>query len=59
SPLLPDYLDTLALAQHRTGATAAAVETLRRSIALGPEGEDRSDRAERLAEYEAALDRAN
>jgi tetratricopeptide (TPR) repeat protein len=48
------YLDTLALAQHDTGDTAAAIETQTRAIALMPEGADPTV-AERLAEYEATL----
>ena len=48
------YLDTLALARHLTGDTAAAIETERRAIALMPEGADRGLH-DRLAEYEAAL----
>jgi tetratricopeptide (TPR) repeat protein len=48
-------LDTLALAQHRTGDTAAAVRTQRRALELMPEGED-PEAAVRLAEYEAALE---
>ena len=48
-------LDTLALAQHRTGDTAAAVATQRRALSLMPEGADPTVAA-RLAEYEAALE---
>lgn len=49
------YLDTLALAQHRTGDTAAAVETQRRAMGLTPPGQaERGEMASRLAEYEAA-----
>jgi hypothetical protein len=48
-------VDTLALAQHRTGDTAAAVETQRRALSLMPEGADPGI-ATRLAEYEAALE---
>jgi len=47
-------LDTLALAQHRTGDTAAAVETQKRALALMPEGADR-ELARRLSVYESAL----
>jgi hypothetical protein len=49
------YLDTLALAQHQTGDTAAAVETQKRALSLMPA--DHAERAEmekRLADYEAA-----
>ncbi|MCA9284454.1 MAG: serine/threonine protein kinase [Phycisphaerales bacterium] len=52
--MLWQYLDTLALAQHMSGDTAAAVETERRAISLMPEGADRTTH-DRLAEYEAAL----
>ncbi|MCH7603301.1 MAG: tetratricopeptide repeat protein, partial [Planctomycetes bacterium] len=45
-------LDTLALAQHLTGDTAAAIETQRRAVELRPN--DKS-MAEALARYEAAL----
>jgi tetratricopeptide (TPR) repeat protein len=48
------YLDILALAQHRTGDTAAAVETQRRAVEIMPNDAD-PEMAERLAEYEAAL----
>jgi tetratricopeptide (TPR) repeat protein/tRNA A-37 threonylcarbamoyl transferase component Bud32 len=48
------YLDTLAMAQHLTGDTAAAVNTQRRAIELMPEDAD-PEMAERLAMYEAAL----
>jgi tetratricopeptide (TPR) repeat protein len=48
------YLDTLALALHGTGDTAAAVATQRRALELTPEDADSGVRA-RLAEYEAAL----
>ncbi len=48
------YLDTLALAQHRTGDSTAAVETQKRAIALMPEDAS-PEMAQRLAEYEAAL----
>ncbi|MFT4543235.1 MAG: serine/threonine protein kinase/tetratricopeptide (TPR) repeat protein [Planctomycetota bacterium] len=47
-------LDTLALAQHRTGDTTAAIKTLKRAIDLMPEGAD-PEMAQRLAEYESAL----
>jgi eukaryotic-like serine/threonine-protein kinase len=48
------YLDTLALAQHRTGDTAAAVATQQRALDLMPDGAD-PEMADRLAEYQAAL----
>jgi len=48
------YLDTLALAQHKTGDTAAAIETQKRALALMPEGAG-PKMAERLAAYEAAM----
>ncbi len=49
------YLDTLALAQHRTGDTAAAVKTQRRAIELMPEDQADPEMAGRLAQYEAVL----
>ena len=51
---LAGYLDTLALAQHLTGDTTAAVETQRRALSL-MSGELDPEMAERLAEFEAAL----
>jgi hypothetical protein len=48
------YLDTLALAQHMTGDTAAAIETQERAISLMPEDAD-PEMATRLANYEAEL----
>ncbi len=52
-----NYLDTLALAQHRTGDTAKAIETQRRALGLIPQEyhQQRKEMEERLAEYEAAL----
>jgi tetratricopeptide (TPR) repeat protein len=52
-----NYLDTLAMAQHRTGDTAKAVETQRRALGLIPPEyhQQRKEMEERLAEYEAAL----
>ena len=51
------YLDTLALAQHRTGDTARAVETQREAIRLMPAANpSRPDYVERLAHYENALE---
>jgi tetratricopeptide (TPR) repeat protein/predicted Ser/Thr protein kinase len=51
------YLDTLALAQHRTGDTAKAIETQRRALGLIPPEyhQQRKELEERLAEYETAL----
>ncbi len=49
------YLDTLALAQYRTGDTAAAVQTERRAISLMPPAQADPEMPQRLAEYEAAL----
>ena len=51
-----NYLDTLALAQHRTGNTAKAIETQRRALGLIPPEyhQQRKELEERLAEYEAA-----
>jgi eukaryotic-like serine/threonine-protein kinase len=48
------YLDTLALAQHMTGDTAAAVATQQRALDLMPDGAD-PEMADRLVEYQAAL----
>ena len=52
-----NYLDTLALAQHRTGNTAKAIETQRRALGLIPPEyhQQRKEMEERLAVYEAAL----
>jgi len=52
-----NYLDTLALAQHRTGDTAKAIETQRRALELIPPEyhQQRKEMQESLAEYEAAL----
>ncbi len=52
-----NYLDTLALAQHRTGDTAKAIETQKRALSLIPPEyhQQRKELEERLAEYEAAL----
>ena len=47
-------LDTLALAQHRTGDSAGAIETQKQAIALMPAGTD-PEMPARLAEYEADL----
>jgi tetratricopeptide (TPR) repeat protein len=49
------YLDTLALAQHRTDDTAAAVATQQRAISLMPSSDADPEMHDRLAEYEAAL----
>ena len=56
-----NYLDTLAIAQHRTGDTAKAIETQRRALGLIPPEyhQQREEFEERLAEYEAALAAAN
>jgi len=47
------YLPVLVEAQYETGDTEAAIENLRRSLSLMPEGAD-SNVAERLADFEAA-----
>ncbi len=51
-----NYLDTLAMAQHRTGDTAKAIETQKRALSLIPPDylSQRKEMEERLAEYEAA-----
>lgn len=48
----PDWLDTLALAYHRTGQTAKAIETQKKAIACLGERPVRASFEERLAEYE-------
>jgi serine/threonine protein kinase len=49
----PHYLDTLALAYHRTGNAAMAIETQRRALALVPISDpDRAEYEERLREFE-------
>ena len=52
----PSFLDTLALAYHRTGDTARALETQKRALELLPPGESplRKELEARLAEFEAA-----
>ena len=53
------YLDTLALAQHRTGDSATAATTQRRALSLmSAEQPERAECEQRLAEYEAALESA-
>jgi len=51
------YLDTLALAQHRTGDTAKAIETQKRALGLIPPEyhQQRKELEERLTEYETAF----
>jgi hypothetical protein len=50
------HLDTLALAQHRTGNTAKAIETQKKALSmLAPEDYHRRDMEKRLAEFEAVL----
>ncbi|HMN42337.1 MAG TPA: serine/threonine-protein kinase [Phycisphaerales bacterium] len=52
------YLDTLALAQHRTGDTAKAIQTEKRAISLIPKAIPEADTADlmtALAAFEAAL----
>jgi non-specific serine/threonine protein kinase/serine/threonine-protein kinase len=53
----PAYLDTLAVAYHRTGDTAKAVETQEKAISLLPADSSslRSGLEKRLVEFEAAL----
>ncbi len=53
-PNLWQFLDTLVLAQHMTGDTAAAIENQRRAIELAPE-DQREELKATLAKYEAAL----
>ncbi len=58
-PSLWEYLDTLALALHRTGDSAAAARAQREAIdGIPPAGEPyRAQMLQRLAEYEAAAAR--
>ncbi|MFO0836997.1 MAG: tetratricopeptide repeat protein [Phycisphaerae bacterium] len=52
----PPYLDTLALAYHRTGETARAIETERKAISLlKPDAADRSDYENQLREFERGV----
>jgi Flp pilus assembly protein TadD len=48
-----NYLDSLALAQHMTGDTAAAVATQQRAIELAP---DNDKLKATLSTYESALE---
>ncbi|MEE8153346.1 MAG: tetratricopeptide repeat protein, partial [Phycisphaerales bacterium] len=53
----PAYLDTLALAQHLTGDTAAAIETEERALSLLPaDAPGRGDYEAALAKFETALE---
>ncbi|MCH8806593.1 MAG: hypothetical protein IH986_10955 [Planctomycetes bacterium] len=57
----PPFLDTLALAQHLTGDTPAAVETEKKALSLLPPntpGRGRGDYEAALAKFEAALKKA-
>ena len=52
----PRYLRTFARAQHQTGDTAAAVDTMRRALALMPPAHQMRPKLDKeLAAYEAAL----
>jgi hypothetical protein len=51
---VPNQLDTLALAYHRTGETAKAIELQTKAISLLPADASRSEYEDRLREYEAA-----
>jgi serine/threonine protein kinase len=56
--VLYQFLDTLALAQHMTGDTAAAVKTQQRALVLAPSDLSEQRRRgfeDRLAAYQAAL----
>ncbi len=58
---LSQYLDTLALAQHRTGDTAAALATQRRALELAPPDlpdDVLNEMQEHLRTFEAALEEA-
>ena len=53
----PAILDTLALAQHLTGDTVAAIETEKKALSLLPaDAPDHDDYEAALARYEAALE---
>lgn len=53
----PDILDTLALAQHLTGDTRAAIETEKKALSLlPPNAPGRGDYEAALAKFEAALE---
>ena len=55
----PIYLDTLALAQHLTGDTPAAVETEKKALSLlPPDAPGRGDYEAAFARFEAALKKA-
>ncbi len=52
----PPSLDTLALAQHLTGDTPAAIETEKKALSLlPPDASGRGDYEAALAKFEAAL----
>ena len=51
----PAILDTLALAQHLTGDTAAAIETEKKALSLLPDDAVREEYEAALAKYEASL----
>ena len=56
----PNYLDTLALAQHLTGDTPAAIETEKKALSLlPPNAPGRGDYEAALAKFEAALKEAD
>ena len=56
----PGYLDTLALAQHLTGDTPAAIETEKKALSLlPPDAPGRGDYEAALARFEAALKEAD
>jgi tetratricopeptide (TPR) repeat protein len=51
----PAFLDTRALAYHRTGDTVKAIELGEKALARLPEDADRTEYERRLAEFETAL----
>ena len=54
------FLDTLALAQHMTGDTPAAIETEKKAVSLlPPDSPGRKDYEATLAKFEAALKAAD
>jgi hypothetical protein len=53
----PDCLDTLALACHRTGETARAIELQQKAISLlAADSPDRAECEEQLREFQAAFE---
>jgi len=56
----PGYLDSLALAYHRSGQTAKAIEIQNRAIALlAADARNRADYEKKLIEFQTALEEAD